>query len=172
MSDQHEKPVAYVDFDRCIVVVDPAAQLLPDDRSEKQKLWDDMVIKCEVDERDGFFVDLREYHPFFHDTIYYVCDSPPVTTYPRTIDAEGMMLTRVTSFGTIFESREYAEDIARRAFGLFKAARANWHECEKKIKALKHQRSIYGATHAMFDHNGGLISTAPRELPPADPRYR
>ena len=158
MSDQHEKPVAYVDFDRCIVVVDPNALLVPDDRSEAQKRWDTLGMTCEVAEREeGFFVDLREHHPFFHATIYYVCDSPPVTTYPRTIDADGMMVTRVTSFNTIFESCEYAEGIARRAFTLFKAARANWHACEKHIKALAHQRTIYGATHNQFDHNGGMV---------------
>lgn len=173
MSDQHAKPVAYVDFDRYIVVVDPTAQLPPDDRSEKQKRWDDMVMNCEVLEREeGFFVDLRTISLLCSDDIYRVCDSPPVTTYPRTIDADGTMTTRITSFSSIFESREYAEGIALRAFALFRAARENWHACEQKIKALKHQRSIYGATHAMFDHNGGMISTAPRELPPADPRYR
>lgn len=31
-----KQPVSYVDFDRCIVCVNPNAPLVPDDRSEKQ----------------------------------------------------------------------------------------------------------------------------------------
>ncbi len=66
-----EKPVAYVDFDRCIVCVDPNAPLVPDDRSERQKQWDAMVMSCEVSERDdGFFVDLRVHHHFFAFTLF------------------------------------------------------------------------------------------------------
>ena len=158
MSNQSAKPVAYVDFDRCIVCVDPNAPLVPDDRSERQKRWDDMVMTCEVGEQEeGFFVDLQVHHVLHASDVYRVLDSPPVTTHPRTIGEDGMMLVNVTSFSSIFESREYAEGIAQRAFTLFRAAREHWHACEQKIKALKTQRRIYGATHDQFNHHGGMV---------------
>ena len=159
MSDQQAKPVAYVDFDRFIVCVDPNAPLVPDDRPERQKRWDAMVMSCEVSERDdGFFVDLRVHHHFFDDEIYRVVDRPPVTTHPRTVDSEGMILVNLTQFNAFFDSREYAEGIAQRAFTLFRAAREHWHACEQKIKALKTQRRIYGATHDQFNHHGGMVT--------------
>ena len=158
MSDQHAKPVAYVDFDRFIVCVDPNAPLAPDDRTEKQRRWDDMMMTCEVGEQEaGFFVDLQVHHVLHASDVYRVCDSPPVTTHPRTIGEDGMMLVNLTSFSTIFESREYAEGIAQRAFTLFRAAREHRHACNQKIKALEIQRSIYGATHDQFNHHGGMV---------------
>lgn len=170
MSKQHARPVAYVDFDRYIVVVDPTAHLLPDDRSEKQKRWDDMVMTCEVAEREeGFFVDLQVHHVLHPSDVYRVCDGPPVTTHPRTIDDEGVMLVNVTSFSSVFDSREYAEGIALRAFALFRAAREHRHACDQKIKALETQRRLYGATWDQFNHHGGMIGAAPREPQPADP---
>jgi gamma-glutamyltranspeptidase len=158
MSDQHGKPVAYVDFDRYIVCVDPNAPLVPDDRSERQKRWDDMIMACKVREQEeGFVVDLIKFNLLHSNDVYIVCDRPPVTTHPRTIDAEGMMLVNVTSFNSVFDSREYAEGIAQRAFTLFRAAREHAHACEQKIKALEIQRRMYGATHDQFNHHGGMV---------------
>ena len=153
-----EAPLAYVDFERCIVLVNPDAPLPTDDRSEDQKRWDSMAIKCEVAEcENGFYVDLREIHLLIGHDAYNVIDRAPVTTHPRTVNEDGMILTRVTSFHSVFSDRAYAEGIARRAFMLFKEARANWHKAGLEMKAIEHKRRIYGATHEQFDRYGVIV---------------
>lgn len=148
-----DPPLAYVDFERCIVSVDPNSPLPEDDRTEDQKQWDSLNIKCQVREcENGFYVDLRE-----GGATYNVIDRAPVTTYPRTVCEDGMVLTRSTSFHAVFDDREYAEGIARRAFVLLKDALANWHKVELEIQTLERKRKIYGATHERFDRYGGLV---------------